>query len=76
MIIVRDPWVNVFGAPRGTRIPIWALEWVPAQYVKEWNICHKVKADGSGSYIDKTVTKRVVQDTPLNFFWRFYRRNP
>lgn len=63
--IVRDPWA----APqllRGTRIPIWSIEWVPAEYVKEWNICNR------GYRIDKTVTRRVVQDTPLNFFWRYY----
>jgi hypothetical protein len=71
VIIVRDPWVATFGVPRGTRIPIWALEWVPSEYVKEWNICHR--ADGK---IEKTVTQRVKQDIPLNFFWRFYPKDP
>lgn len=69
--IVRDPWVSVFGVPRGTRIPIWSLEWVPSEYVKEWNICHMGKGE-----IRKTVTQRVKQDIPLNFFWRFYPKDP
>jgi len=64
--IVRDPWA----APqllRGTRVPIWSIEWVPTEYVKEWNICNR------GYGIKKRVTRRVVQDTPLNFFWRYYQ---
>ncbi|MCI0438129.1 MAG: hypothetical protein L0177_03245 [Chloroflexi bacterium] len=64
--VVRDPWVATFGVPRGTRIPIWSLEWVPSEYVKEWNICN------SNGSINKTVTQRVKQDIPLNFFWRYY----
>ncbi len=58
---VRDPWATPMLA-RGTQVPIWVLEWVPSEYVKEWNICN------SGKHIDKTVTQRVVQDNPLNFF--------
>jgi hypothetical protein len=70
IIVVTDPWVGVFGFPRGTKVPIWRLEWVFSEYVKEWNICN---ADGQ---IKKTVTQRVKQDRPLNFFWRFYRKDP
>jgi hypothetical protein len=70
IIVVTDPWVNIFGFPRATKIPIWRLEWVFSEYVKEWNICN---ADGQ---IKKTVTQRVKQDRPLNFFWRFYRKDP
>jgi len=71
VIVVTDPWVTVFGFPRGTRIPIWRLKWVHSEYVKEWNIC-KVR----GGIIRKTVTQRVKQDRPLNFFWRFYKKDP
>ena len=66
IIIVNDPWVNTFGVPRGTKIPIWTLEWVPSEYVKEWNICN------DNGTINTTVSKRVVQDIPLKYFWRFY----
>ena len=72
VIIVTDPWVATFGVPRGTPVPIWSLEWVPSEYVKEWNICNT--APGGG--ITKTVTQRVVQDIPLNFFWRYYPKDP
>jgi hypothetical protein len=71
IIVVTDPWVTTFGFPRGTPVPIWRLEWVPAEYVKEWNICNV----GNG-VIKKTVTQRVKQDIPLNFFWRFYPKDP
>jgi hypothetical protein len=70
VIVVTDPWVGTFGAARGTRIPIWRMEWVPSEYAKEWNICN---ANGK---IEKTVTQRVKQDVPLNFFWRYYRKDP
>ncbi|HSR67305.1 MAG TPA: hypothetical protein VLU25_05135 [Acidobacteriota bacterium] len=66
IIVVTDPWVTVFGAPRGTKIPIWRLEFVPSEYVKEWNICNQ------HTNIKKTVTQRVKQDRALNYFWRFY----
>ncbi len=66
MTVVRDPWVAVFGVPRGTTIPIWVLEWVPAEYGKTWTFCN---ATGS---ISVSITKRVTQDDPLNFFWRYY----
>lgn len=66
IIKVNDPWVATFGLPRGTLVPIWTLEWVPSEYVKEWNLCN---VDGT---INKTVTKRVVQDIALKYFWRFY----
>ncbi len=66
--VVRDPWVATFGAPRGTLVPVWTLEWVPSQYLKEWNICNV------GGQIRTTVTQRVKQDIPLNYFWRFYPR--
>jgi hypothetical protein len=66
IIIVTDPWVSTFGAPRGTRIPVWTLQWIPSEFVKEWNICN------NGGHIEKTVTQRVVQDVPLTYFWRFY----
>lgn len=69
--VVTDPWVTVFGVPRGTLVPIWRLEWVGAQYMKEWNLCNP-----NGTGIVKTVTQRVVQDIPLTYFWRFYRKDP
>ena len=75
IIVVTDPWVTTFGVRRGTKVPIWRLEWVPSQYVKEWNICNKktINADGTVSTgIENTVSQRVKQDIPLNFFWRFY----
>lgn len=71
IIVVTDPWVTTFGVPRGTRIPIWTISWVPSEYVKEWNICNP---EGTG--IVKTVTQRVVQDRPLEFFWRHYPKDP
>ncbi len=70
VIVVTDPWVAVFGVPRGTRIPIWRLEWVPSQYVKSWHLCNK------GGRIVMTESQRVKQDIPLNFFWRFYPKDP
>lgn len=69
--VVTDPWVSTFGVPRGTRIPIWTISWVPSEYGKEWNICNP---EGTG--IVKTVTQRVVQDRPLEFFWRHYPKDP
>ena len=75
VIVVTDPWVNTFGVPRGSQIPIWRLEWIPSEYVKQWNICNKaiIDADGNPSNaLEQTVTQRVKQDIPLNFFWRFY----
>lgn len=63
--VVADPWATPQLA-RGTKIPIWSLRWVPAEYVKEWNICN------TGRGIHKTVTQRVKQDIPLTFFWRYY----
>ncbi len=42
---------------RGTRIPVWAFEWVPAEHVKEWNI-----SNVGGGNIKKTVTQRVKQE--------------
>ena len=75
IIVVTDPWVATFGVPRGTKVPIWRLEWVPSQYVKEWNMCNKTIKNADGTVttgIENTVTQRVKQDTALNFFWRFY----
>lgn len=69
MTIVLDPWATPL-LLRGTRIPVWALQWVPSEHVKEWNICN---VNGT---IRKTVTQRVVQDVPLNYFWRFYPKDP
>ena len=65
--IVSDPWVSVFGLPRGTPVPIWRLEWVPSEYVKTWNICNQA---GVTSVYH---LQSVKQDHPLNFFWRYYR---
>ena len=73
--VVGDPWVTTFGVPRGTRIPIWMLQWVPAEYVKEWTICHTGDVEGT-AVMNTTVTQRVKQDVPLNFFWRFYPKDP
>lgn len=67
--VVGDPWVNVFGVPRGSRVPIWRLEWVPSEYIKEFNVCNR------RGRIVKQVTQRVVQDVSLNFFWRYYQKN-
>ena len=78
IIIVSDPWVATYGVPRGTEIPVWVLEWIPSEYVKQWNMCNKeiVNADGTVSNgMVNTVTQRVVQDSALNYFWRFYPRN-
>lgn len=70
MSVVLDPWATPLLA-RGTRIPVWALQWVPAEHVKEWNICNI----GAGR-IRKTVTQRVKQEVPLNYFWRYYPKDP
>lgn len=67
--VVADPWATATLA-RGTRIPIWSLRWIPSEYVKEWNICN------TGRGIEKTVTQRVKQDIPLNYFWRYYPKSP
>jgi hypothetical protein len=69
MTVVADPWATP-QLLRGTLIPVWALQWVPSEYVKEWNICNVAGT------IKKTVTQRVVQDVPLNYFWRFYPKDP
>jgi hypothetical protein len=71
IIIVTDPWVSVFSQPRGTKVPIWRLEWVPAEYGKTWSFCN---VDGR-SVITK-VTQRIKQDHAVNFFWRFYPKDP
>ena len=73
IITVTDPWVPFFGKPRGTPVPIWRLEWIPSEYVKEWNICNRQRADGTVGIVSE-VTQRVKQDVPLNYFWRFYSR--
>jgi hypothetical protein len=67
--IVLDPWATPLLA-RGTRIPVWALQWVPSEHVKQWNICN------IGGKIQQTVTQRVVQETPLHYFWRYYPKDP
>lgn len=69
MDIVLDPWATST-LTRGTRIPVWALQWVPAEYVKEWNICNVA------GKIQKTITQRVIQDVPSNYFWRYYPKDP
>ncbi len=65
--VVRDPWATALLA-RGTKIPVWALEWVPSQYGKTWSICNV------GGALKTTVTQRVKQDIPLNYFWRYYHK--
>ena len=72
--IVRDPWVSVFGVARGTRIPIWSIEWVPSEYVKTWEICNVVDSAGLPG-TQTTVSQQVKQDIPLNFVWRFYGKD-
>jgi hypothetical protein len=63
--VVRDPWATPMLA-RGTKIPVFSLEWVPSQYGKTWNICN------TGEGLETTVSQRIKQDIPLNFFWRYY----
>ena len=78
IIVVTDPWVATFGVPRGTSVPIWTLEPVPAQYAKTYNHCNTVIDNGDGTTrqgIEQNVTTRVVQDVPLKYFWRFYPNN-
>lgn len=70
IIIVTDPWVATVGAPRGTAVPVWRLEWVPAQYVKVWNICNVAGA------LRTTVSQHIKRDIALNWFWRFYPKDP
>ena len=40
MTVVNDPWATPL-LLRGTLIPVWVLEWVPSQYMKEWPICNQ-----------------------------------
>ena len=70
IIVVTDPWEGTFGVPRGTRVAIWRLEWVPTQYGKTWSFCN------IGGSVRTSVTQRVKQDIPVNFFWRFYPKDP
>ncbi len=63
--VVRDPWATPMLA-RGATVPVWALEWVPSQYGKTWNICN------DGTKLNTTVSQRVKQDVPLLYFWRYY----
>lgn len=67
IILVTDPWVGTFGVPRGTRVPIWRLEWVPTEYVKTWTLCNR-----RGRNLVVRDVQRVKQDIPVNFLWRFY----
>ncbi|MEO1262824.1 MAG: hypothetical protein AAFZ15_28710 [Bacteroidota bacterium] len=67
--IVSDPWVATFGVPRGTRIPIWRIEWIFCEYVKQWNMCNVGKRKPR---IRTNVTQRVKQDYPINWLWRYY----
>jgi len=65
VITVSDPWATP-QLPRGTKIPVWRMEWVPSEYVKTFNLCNQ------GGRVVKTVAQQVVQDVPLKYFWRFY----
>ncbi|MDJ0826533.1 MAG: hypothetical protein QNJ16_13605 [Rhodobacter sp.] len=67
---VLDPWATP-NLPRGTKIPIWTLTWVPSEYVKHFNVCNN-----DGKIVHTTVHQRVKQDVPLNFFWRYYPKTP
>lgn len=68
--VVFDPWVATFAVPRGTLVPIWHLTWVPTEYGKTWTFCKE------GRTIRQTVIQRVKQDHALNFFWRYYPKDP
>jgi hypothetical protein len=67
--IVLDPWATPL-LGRGTKIPLWALQWVPSEHVKSWNICNV------GGKIQTTVTQHVKQEIPLHYFWRYYPKDP
>lgn len=64
--VVRDPWATAMLA-RGTKIPIFSLEWIPSQYGKTWSICNTGRPS-----LETTVTQRVKQDVPLTYFWRYF----
>lgn len=66
MAVVRDPWATPT-LLRGTLVPVWQLEWVPAQYVKVWPICNGNDFIGRQPPITK-----LWLDNSLNFFWKFY----
>ena len=68
--VILDPWVGTFGIPRGTLVPIWHLSWVPSEYAKAFTYCN------DGKVVRQTVLQRVKQDHALNYFWRFYPREP
>jgi len=68
--VVLDPWVGTLGVPRGTLVPIWHLTWVPSEYAKAFTYCN------DGRRINQAVLQRVKQDHALNYFWRFYPREP
>ena len=67
IITVSDPWATP-QLPRGTQIPVWRMEWVPSEYVKTFNYCNN---EGK---VTNTVDMKVVQDTPLKYFWTYYHR--
>lgn len=67
---VLDPWATPALA-RGLLVPIWYLSWPHAQYVKTYNVCNH-----DGTRVVTTVTQRVKQDRPLEFFWRYYPKDP
>lgn len=77
--VVRDPWATALLA-RGTKIPIWALEWIPSQYVKTWSICNNVcpwwRRGCLAQGLQTTVTQKVKQDVPLTYFWRYFGAQP
>ncbi len=66
MTTVRDPWATPL-LLRGTRVPVWPLEWVPTQYLKEWPICNQ-----NGAIVAMEPVTSLKPDTSLNFFWKLY----
>ena len=60
--VIADPWATP-ELVRGTKVPIWRLQWVPSEYVKAFNICNK-----EGQIMPITVHQRIKQDIGLNWF--------
>ncbi len=66
---IRDPNNNT-GVSGTTSDPIWVLQWMPAEYGKQWSMCNT--GDTSAPEVTTKVTMQVVEDEGLLYFWRFY----
>jgi hypothetical protein len=62
---VSYPWLTTFNVAVETETPVWTMEVLPVEYIKQLDVCNQAGT------IERTITTDIIADDDMAWLWQY-----